>query len=79
MAGEQVVVFARANSGAVCSFGLRTDDGQTTLAQSTFADSTGRLFWLVTIPAATEPGTATVSVRCGSSPDSAPIDIVSAS
>jgi hypothetical protein len=58
-----------------CTLTVATRGGRELLNQPTFADPTGRLFWLWTVPAETSRANVTASVSCGGDPVSAPLEI----
>lgn len=68
---QQVLYLALSDPGADCRLKLETDRvGGALVDHSTIANGDGELFWLVTIPELAEPSLGTVSVSCGSVPDS---------
>jgi hypothetical protein len=64
-AGEQATFLAIAEPSAGCLWTLETADGSAIDQRRTFADGTGSLFWLATVPPDVLPGTAVVAVDCG--------------
>jgi hypothetical protein len=63
--GGQLTVIARAEAGAICRARIRGKETGEAVSGSTFADASGRVFWLLTIPEDVGPGPATVTASCG--------------
>jgi hypothetical protein len=63
--GGQITVLGRAEAGAICRARIRGKESGEAVSGSTFADASGRIFWLLTIPEAVGPGPATVTASCG--------------
>jgi hypothetical protein len=63
--GEQLLIQANSEPGAICQFQLESGDESGELTGTTFADATGHFFWLVTVPTSIEVGPASVAVACG--------------
>ena len=73
--GEQLVILASTEPGAICHFALRGGDRTEWLSGSTFADPSGQVFWLITIPEELPDGAAEVTADCGGATVSAEVDI----
>jgi hypothetical protein len=73
--GEQMVVHARAEAGANCQLRVPDPDSDESVDRTTFADASGHLFWLVTIPSTMEEGPVDIAVTCGGDPNTVEIDI----
>jgi hypothetical protein len=73
--GEQLLVRADSDAGAICSLTVRTRAGRALLDQPTFADATGALFWLWTVPVETRRAAVTASVSCGGDAVTTPLTI----
>jgi hypothetical protein len=76
--GEQALVLAATEPGSLCHFTLRDDEGQKLATLQTFADRTGIVFWLVTVPADTKVGRSGVLADCGDKRDRASIVVLGA-
>lgn len=74
--GEQALVLAETERGSECRFVLRDEDGQRLATLETFADRTGTVFWLVTIPESSPEGQSEVMVDCGDKRDRVKLRIV---
>jgi hypothetical protein len=74
-AGEQLAVVGRSEAGAICELRLSAADSSETITGTTFADESGRLFWLVTIPSTSDSGSATLTADCGAEPDQVNLQI----
>jgi hypothetical protein len=66
--GEQLILVAGSEAGARCILTVTTSEGERLLRQRTFADATGLVFWLWSVPPGADPGEATARVRCGDEP-----------
>jgi hypothetical protein len=74
--GEQLTVLARAEAAAICRIQLRNERSGEDVVQSTSADGSGHLFWLITIPESLGEGPATITAACGGDQRTLEIDIV---
>lgn len=63
--GGQLTVLAHTEAGAVCRVRVRGKETGESVGASTFADGSGQVFWLVTVPVAVGEGAATVTANCG--------------
>lgn len=63
--GEQLIVRADSEAGVRCSLTLETRAGRELLEQPTFADATGSLFWLWTVPTDSRRAAVDASMSCG--------------
>jgi hypothetical protein len=73
--GEQMTVLAYAHAGAICQLRLRGEESGEAITRTTFADASGHLFWLVTIPATMGQGPAAMTATCGGEPSAVEIEI----
>jgi hypothetical protein len=73
--GEQILVRGHSEAGAICRFELDPAGPAGDLAATTFADATGRFFWLVTLPTAIEIGEARITAQCGAEPRNIDLEI----
>ena len=74
--GEQIVITAVALPATACALSFdATGNLGPPIVRTTFADGTGDLFWLLTIPAETPTGYAAVRIGCGADPVTALIAI----
>jgi hypothetical protein len=63
---EQIFVHGLTSPGTTCAIGLTLPgDMQPIVARQTFADGTGDVHWLLTVPATTPPGLAVLEMHCG--------------
>ncbi|MFL5759785.1 MAG: collagenase [Thermomicrobiales bacterium] len=76
--GEQLTVLAQADAGAICQLRLSGQTSGKSLNRTTFADASGHLFWLVTIPSSMGPGAAAMTASCGGKRSSTEIEITDA-
>jgi hypothetical protein len=76
--GDQLTVLARAKAAAICRLRLRSEQSGEDVFQSTFANGSGRLFWLITIPEPFEEGPATITAACGEDERTMEIEITDA-
>jgi hypothetical protein len=76
--GDQLTVLARADAAAVCRIRLRNERSGEDVLRSTFADGSGHLFWLMTIPEYFEEGPATMTAACGGEPRNFEIEVADA-
>jgi hypothetical protein len=74
--GDQAIVLAETDRGSQCSFTLRDENGERMATLQTFADRTGIVFWLVTIPESSPAGRSEVLVDCGDKRDRVKLQIV---
>lgn len=74
-AGEQLLVLGKTKPHASCVFSITRQGKKADEVVATFADPSGQIFWLLSIPIEREPGPATVAVTCGADPDSIEIAI----
>jgi hypothetical protein len=63
--GNQLLIAAETVPAARCSLRVNSPAGKRILNQPSFADATGAVFWLWTVPPATARGTARAAVDCG--------------
>ena len=63
--GEQLLVAAGTAPAARCSLRVTSAAGNRVLNQPSFADATGSVFWLWTVPPSAKRGTARATVDCG--------------
>ncbi len=70
---EQIVVSAATGSLTSCTATLQLGTGS--LQRQNYANGTGALFWLITIPSDAPTGPATLTVDCGAAPATAEITI----
>jgi hypothetical protein len=68
-------VTAGSDASVRCTLTVATRAGRELLNQPTFADPTGRLFWLWTVPTDARRANVTASVSCGGDSVSAPLEI----
>jgi hypothetical protein len=73
--GDQLLVTAGSDASVRCTLTVATRAGRELLNQPTFADPTGRLFWLWTVPTDARRANVTASVSCGGDSVSAPLEI----
>jgi hypothetical protein len=66
--GEQLLIIAGSDAGVRCSLTVSTRAGTELLNQPTFADPTGLLFWLWTVPADSRRAAVTAAISCGADP-----------
>jgi hypothetical protein len=76
--GDQALVVAETDRGSACSFTLRDENGERMAKLQTFADRTGLVFWLVTIPASAPAGSSEVTVDCGDKRDRVKLQVLPA-
>ena len=74
-AGQQLLLLGRSGAGAICQFSLTGAQAGPDLSGSSFADGSGRVFWLITIPLPTAIGPAELSTDCGGEPVTVEIEI----
>jgi hypothetical protein len=74
-AGDQLLVLGDSQPGAICQFSLDTAESASTISGSTFADASGRLFWLVTVPDEVASGSADITANCGAENAHVPVEI----
>ncbi|MCC6943394.1 MAG: hypothetical protein IT335_02390 [Thermomicrobiales bacterium] len=68
--GEQIVVTGIAQPASVCTLDINDPGSHTPLVErSSFADGTGDVFWLVTIPESVVSGLITIQTACGAAPE----------
>jgi len=72
-----IVVLGRTEPGAECSFNFSRDGKIAQLQGITFADQSGHVFWLITIPSRMKSGPGIVTVTCGDEPDTVALEIIS--
>ena len=65
IAGAQILVKGQSDKGAICQFQLSDSGSSPDAVGTTFADASGQLFWLVTVPTTIEPGPARIEAGCG--------------
>jgi len=71
---HQFLFLADTAPGTVCRLRIILDEADASLVnRSTFANGSGELFWLVTIPADISPSAGTLTVTCGKLRDQADI------
>jgi hypothetical protein len=63
--GDQVVLLAKTDPAARCLLDVTSPAGQPTHVQPAYADANGLVFWLWTVPAETNRGTAKATLSCG--------------
>jgi hypothetical protein len=73
--GDQLLVLADSAAGVRCSLTVATRTGRELLTQPTFADATGSLFWLWTVPAESRRANVTASISCGGEAVTSPLTI----
>jgi hypothetical protein len=73
--GEQMTVLAYAHAGAICQLRILGEESGETITRTTFADASGHLFWLVTIPATMGQGPAAMTATCGGKSSTFEIEI----
>lgn len=66
--GQQLRLVASSEPGVRCTLTVSTRAGKQLLNQPTFADSTGLVFWLWTVPADVRRAAVTAAVSCGADP-----------
>jgi len=66
--GDQLLIRADSNAGVRCSLTVETRAGRELLDQPTFADGTGLVFWLWTVPDDARRAAVTAAVSCGGDP-----------
>jgi hypothetical protein len=76
--GEQLTMLGETEAGAICRLRLRSSKSDLDIRGATFADASGRLFWLITVPEELGPGPATLTANCGGERESIAIEISSA-
>jgi len=74
-AGDQLLVLGDTQPGAICQFSLDTAERASAISGSTFADASGRLFWLVTVPDEVASGAAEITADCGAENAQVPVEI----
>ena len=75
--GDQAIVLAETERGSACRFTLRDENGERMATMDTFADRSGVVFWLVTIPEDSLAGQSEVLVDCGDQRDRVKLQILS--
>ena len=73
--GDQLLLVAASDAGVRCTLTVSTRGGRELLSQPTFADTTGRLFWLWTVPEDARRAAVTAAVSCGADPVTTPLRI----
>jgi len=73
--GDQLLLVAASDAGARCSLTVSTRAGRELLSQPTFADTTGLVFWLWTVPDDVRRASVTAAVSCGADPVTTPLTI----
>jgi hypothetical protein len=73
--GNQLLLVASSDAGVRCTLIVTTRAGTHLLDQPTFADSTGLVFWLWTVPADTRRAAVTAAISCGGDPVTTPLTI----
>jgi hypothetical protein len=66
--GDQLLLVASSDAGVRCTLTVSTRAGNELLNQPTFADTSGLVFWLWTVPADTRRAAVTAAVACGGEP-----------
>jgi hypothetical protein len=74
-AGDQLLVLGDSQPGAICRFSLDTANQASPITGSSFADASGRLFWLVTVPDDVTAGPADITADCGAEDVHVPVEI----
>ena len=72
--GEQLTILGETEAAAVCRLQIRGESGESVAAR-TFADATGRVFWLITLPEELGAGPATLTAGCGGERERLEIEI----
>ncbi|MEA2528174.1 MAG: hypothetical protein QOF73_5401 [Thermomicrobiales bacterium] len=73
--GDQLLLVAASDAGVSCTLTVSTRAGRELLSQPTFADTTGLLFWLWTVPDDARRAAVTAAVACGADPVTTPLRI----
>jgi hypothetical protein len=73
--GDQVVVIGRTEPAVSCNFELRDGERNRVDRAPTFADQTGAVFWVATIPESMPAGAAFVVAACGGDTDRIEFDV----
>jgi hypothetical protein len=73
--GDQLRLVASSDAGVRCTLIISTRAGRELLSQPTFADTTGLVFWLWTVPADARRAAVTAAVSCGADPVTTPLTI----
>lgn len=76
--GDQLLVLGDTQPGAICQLSLVTANSASTISGSTFADASGHLFWLITVPDEVASGPADITADCGAEDVHVPVEIDSA-
>lgn len=73
--GDQLLLLAASDAGVRCTLIVSTRAGRELLNQPTYADTTGLLFWLWTIPEDARRAAVTAAISCGADPVTTPLTI----
>jgi hypothetical protein len=73
--GDQLLLLAASDAGVRCTLTVSTRAGRELLSQPTYADTTGFLFWLWTVPEDARRASVTAAVSCGADPVTTPLII----
>jgi hypothetical protein len=73
--GDQLLLVASSDAGVRCTLTVSTRAGTELLDQPSFADTTGLVFWLWTVPADARRAAVTAAVSCGADPVTTPLTI----
>jgi hypothetical protein len=73
--GEQMTVLGSSDASAVCRIRLLNKQSGQDISQTTYADGSGHLFWLITIPDTFGEGIGIITAACGGEPQHVAIDI----
>jgi hypothetical protein len=76
--GDQLLVQASADPGSICHFTLSDGGDMPDATGATFADASGDLFWLVTLPDAVDRERVEIVTECGGAPLTIEIEEVNA-
>ncbi len=71
--GDQLLLLAASDAGVRCTLTVSTRAGRELLSQPTYADTTGLLFWLWTVPEDARRAAVTAAVSCGADPVTTPL------
>ena len=75
--GNQLTMLGETEAGAMCRLRLRSRETKADVEGATFADASGRMFWLLTVPEEIGAGPATLTASCGGERASLAIEISS--